>query len=200
MVDAATVYENQAANNGGIYGEICVGNLAGTAATRRAFVRFDLPAIPPGAIVTRVVYELTQIRPRGLCGTCPKTANLEMRRVLGDWEEGLGGLNNAACGGGTNVPGIDWNSAPGAETSASAVEFLPAGFSLPITIDTDVGDDDDGLIVDIQAWIDNPSSNYGWEYRVLEEDTADNARLLGPGSITVYWTTGLDFADGFESP
>jgi hypothetical protein len=200
VIDAATVYENEPNDNGGIYGEICAGNLSGTAATRRAFVRFNLPAIPGDAIVTRVVYDFIQIRPRGNCGTCPKAANLEMRRVLNDWVEGLGGLNNAACGGGTNVPGVSWNGAPGVQANVSATEFMPASSGVPITIDTDIGDDDDGLIADVQAWVDNPASNYGWEYRVLEEDIADNARLVNPGSMTIYWGFPvLEFDDGFEN-
>jgi hypothetical protein len=187
-VDAnASVYENQPDANGGIYGEICFGNHA-TTATRRAFVSFTLPAIPEGAVITRVVYNLTQLRARGNCPSCPKTANIELRRVLENWEEGLGGTNNAACGGGTNVPGVDWNSAPAAQAGVSATEFMPSTFNAPITIDTNVGDDDDGLIADVQAWVDNPASNFGWDYRVLEEDIADNARLVNPGTVTIHWT------------
>ena len=100
------------------------------------------------------------------------------------------------------MPGVNWNNAPPTQASVSAVEFLSSGTGVPVTIDTDVGDDDDGLITDVQAWLDNPASNYGWEYRVLEESTADNARLINPGSVTIYWGTGpgLDFEDGFESP
>lgn len=196
----ATVYEDDPEDNGGIYGEVCAGNQA-TSATRRAFVRFTLPDMPSNAIVHRVVYDLVQVRARGNCPTCPLTANLEMRRVLEDWQEGLGGENNAACGGGTNVPGVDWNGRPEVQAAPSATEFLPSGQGVPISIDTDVGDDDDGLIADIQAWVQNPGSNFGWEFRVQEENVADNARLINPGSVTVFWTIPpLDFADGFESP
>lgn len=202
IVAEATVFENESDENGGIYGEICIGNLSGTSATRRAFVLFDPPAIPDNAVVTRVVYEFTQIRPRSMCGNCPLSANIELRRVLEEWEEGLGGLSNAACGGGSNQPGVTWNTRPNTSATVSATEFMSSETGVDITIDTDIGSDDDGLIADIQAWVDNPDSNYGWEYRVTEESTADNARLLNPGTLTVFWGTNpeLDFEDGFESP
>ncbi len=183
----ATVYEDDPDDNGGIYGEVCIGNHE-TTATRRAFVRFTLPAIPAGAVITRVVYNFTQVRARGNCPTCPKTANIELRRVLASWQEGLGGANNAACGGGTNVPGVTWNGSPAVQAGLSATEFLPSAPSTPITIDTDIGNDDDGLIDDLQAWVDAPASNFGWELRVQEEGVDDNARLINPGSVTVHWT------------
>jgi hypothetical protein len=48
--------------------------------------------------------------------------------------------------------------------------------------------------------VDNPAGNFGWDYRVAEEVTLDNARLLSPGSITIHWTVPpLDFEDGFET-
>ena len=128
----ATVYEDEPDDNGGAYGEICAGNHDLTD-TRRGFVRFTLPAIPDGAVITRVVYDFTQLRARGNCPTCPKTANLELRRVLEDWVEGLGGANNAACGGGTPVAGVDWNGAPAVQTGVSATEFMPSGPNSPIT-------------------------------------------------------------------
>jgi len=202
VIDAATVYEDEPGDNGGIYGEICIGNLSGTGDTRRAFVRFELPPIPDGSIVTRVQYELIQIRPRGGCASCPKTAELLMRRALSDWEEGLGGQSNAACGGGSASSGVTWNTRPTVETTNSAIQFLPAASGVTITIDTDIGDDDDGLIEDVQAWVDNPETNYGWEYRVSDEGTVDNARLINPTSMTIYWAPAppFEFSDGFESP
>ena len=59
----ATIFEDDTDGNGGIYGEICIGNLAGTGATRRAFVKFELPDIPADATITRVEYNFVQVRP-----------------------------------------------------------------------------------------------------------------------------------------
>lgn len=83
--------------------------------------------------------------------------------------------------------------------AAAVLAPLPA-FGTAVTFDTDIGSANDGLIADVQAWVDDPAVNFGWEYRISEEDELDNARLLSPGSITVHWVAQLEFEDGFESP
>jgi len=85
------------------------------------------------------------------------------------------------------VSGIDWAGAPTVSGADSGVENLPTTGGVTITFDTDIGTDDDGLISDVQAWVDG-AGNDGWRMRVTEESTADNARLMTPGSLTVYWT------------
>jgi hypothetical protein len=52
----------------------------------------------------------------------------------------------------------------------------------------------------VQAWVDSPGDNFGWEYRITEEDVLDNARRLLPCSFTIYWQAQLNFSSGFESP
>ena len=182
----ASIFEDQPNDNGGSYSLYCIGNLD-TDETRRAFVSFSLPAIPSGATITRVVYEFEQDRVRSQ-GAGPLTANIEMRRALQDWQEGSGVQGNGPCGGGSQVAGVTWNSAPNVSGTVSATEFLPATNDTMITIDTDIGSDDDGLIDDVQAWVDSPGTNFGWEYRVAAEGTADNARRMAPGSMTIHWT------------
>jgi hypothetical protein len=196
----ATVFESAPDRNSGGYDNICVGNHDGLVTTRRAFARFTLPSIPQGSTVTRVVYNFTQVQVRQMGVGSPKTANLELRRVEADWVEGTGLFLSSSCGGGDTVPGINWANAPPVQAAASADVFLPSTINTPIIIDTDIGNADDGLIVDAQAWVDNPATNFGWEYRLAEESVLDNARRLLPGSVTVHWTVPpLNFADGFES-
>lgn len=199
VVAEATIFELPPDTNAGGYDNICVGNLDGFVLTRRAFARFGLPEIPPGATVTRVVYNFTQERVRSMGAGAPRTANLELRRVEGAWVEGEGTLNAASCGGGDDVPGVNWDNAPPVAGAPSAVVFLPTTGNTGITIDTDNGSADDGLIADVQAWVDDPAENYGWEYRITEEDVLDNARRLLPGSMTIFWTAPLAFEDGFEN-
>ena len=184
----ATIYENEADDNGGGYTRVCVGNHATTGTTRRAYVRYILPTIPAGSTVTRVRLTFTQVRVRSMGSGSPKTATLQLRRVTSSWTEGSGGASNAACGGGTNVSGIDWTGAPSNSGADSGTEALPATNDVTITFDTDVGTNDDGLISDVQAWVDDDTSNHGWRLRISEESTVDNARLLSPGSLTVYWS------------
>lgn len=198
----ATIYEDAAEANGGGYSQYCVGNLAAVSSTRRGLARFTLPAIPEGSTITRVVYNFTQVRVRFMGAGAPKTANLDLRRVEEPWVEGTGTFLSAPCGGGGDSPGVSWADAPATQTDPSASVFLPATDGAQITIDTNIGNADDGLITDVQAWLDGPGSNFGWLFRVQEEGVVDNARLIAPGSITVHWTPpppDVLFMHGFET-
>ena len=186
----------------GGYPSVCVGNQATAGSTRRAYVRYDLPSMPEGAVLTRVRLTLVQERVRSQGIGAPKAATLEMRRVTSSWTEGSAATFTAACGGGgADVGGITWAGAPGNNASVSGSELLPTANAVSVTLDTDVGSDDDELIADLQAWYADPGSNQGWQWRVAEELDTDNARLLTPGSLTLTWTdTERIFADGFEEP
>jgi hypothetical protein len=183
----ATVYEDASGANGGGHSGVCVGNLFTTDSTRRSYVRYDLPSIPSGSTVTRVVLTLTQERVRTIGIGAPKAATLELRRVSSSWAEGSGTGAQAACGGGADLPGIDWASAPGVSAVVSGVEDLPSTNGASISFDTSLGGDL-GLIHDVQAWVEDANSNHGWRFGVVEEATVDNARLLTPASLVVYWT------------
>ncbi|MFK7988550.1 MAG: DNRLRE domain-containing protein [Sandaracinaceae bacterium] len=192
----ATVYEDAAGNNGGGFSRICIGNKTMTTSTMRAYVRYTLPTVPSGSTVTRVTLEFSQVLVRSSGG--PLTATMELREVTGSWSEGSGGTENPvigmslqACGGGANVPGIDWMGAPGNEAGLSGTESLAATMNpatSTVTFDTNVDTSDDELIDDVQDWLDGTRTNNGWMVQVNEEGTANNARLLVPGALTVYYT------------
>ena len=74
-----------------------------------------------------------------------------------------------------------------ASSANSATADLETTDNLDVVIDTDEGNDNDGLIDDIQAWVDG-DDNQGWRFQLAEENAADNARLLRPGLITIDWT------------
>lgn len=183
----ATIYEDEPTENAGLDAEYCIGNLSATGDTRRAFIRFTLPGIPPGSLITRVEYDFTQNRVRQSCGAnCEAT--FIMRRVTENWAEGNGsGPGSGPCGGGADVAGVNWNSQP-AVGGVSASEALPGSNNTPINIDTDIGTNDDGLITDVQGWVDGTFSNFGWRLQVSEEGSINNARAMSPGSMTIHWT------------
>lgn len=199
----ATIYEEQPNDNAGADAEYCIGNQETIETTRRALVRFDLPAIPAGSVITRVVYDFTQNRVRQFCVEC--AATLVMRRITESWAEGSGSGSvggGGPCGGGAEVAGVNWNNRP-AVGGISATAPLPDTEQTPtaITIDTDIGEDNDQLIADIQGWVDGTFQNFGWRMQVSEEVTVDNARAMDPGTITIHWVEPpppLEFEDGFE--
>ncbi|GAB5547708.1 MAG: hypothetical protein SangKO_074680 [Sandaracinaceae bacterium] len=183
----ATIYENATGNNGGSYSEICVGNLGSTGSTRRAFVRYSLPSIPSSAIITRVRLSLTQDLVRLMGAGAPKSATLQLQRVTGSWSEGAGGGFTRSCGGGADVAGVDWAGAPSVSGTTSSTEPLSNVAGAAITIDTDVGTNDDQLIADVQAWVSGSATNNGWRLTIAEEGTVDNARSITPGALSVEW-------------
>ncbi len=197
----ATVYENQPDNNSGLDSEVCIGNLSVTTSTRRAFVRYALPAIPAGATIERVVLNLLQDRVRRV-GT-PLGATLELTRVTADWVEGAGsGPRGGPCAGGAAVPGVDWATQPAVAALPSGIFPLPTTDLFVVTFDTDIGTANDGLIADVQAWSDNGATNFGWRLAVQEEATINNARAIVPIGLTVHWSEAGDiiFGNGFEPP
>lgn len=197
IADEATVYEEAPGTNGGGYSETCIGNIE-TTSTRRAFVRYALPAIPAGATIQRVVLSLLQDRIRQGGGA----ATLELRRVTADWLEGTGsGLGQGPCRDGADVAGVDWATQPTVAAFVSGVGALPATNLVVVTLDTDIGSANDGLIGDVQAWVDNGATNFGWRLAVQEEGTPDNARAMVPFALTIHWTEPVAdfiFGNGFE--
>ena len=196
----ATVYEEQSGENAGGDSEVCIGNHA-TTDTRRAFVRYTLPAIPATATVERVVLQLQQDRVRSQGSGAPKTATLLVRRVTASWTEGTGsGGGSGPCGGGANVAGVDWASQPAIAAVSGASAALSANDNVSVVLDTDIGTSADGLIADVQSWVADNATNFGWRLAVSEEATADNARALVPGTLTVHWSNpDIVFENGFES-
>ena len=202
-----TIYEDTPDDNGGAIAGICIGNMSATTATRRALVRYDLPAIQSGSTITRVRVQMTQERARKLSppDTEALSATMRLYRVTGgSWDEGTGtSVVAGACGGGSAAPGVDWSSAPSFSSSISATELLPGypsgSVQLPelVFADTNTGTDDDVLLSDVQAWFDG-SPNDGWLVRVSQEATLDNARVLTPGPLYVEWTATNGIGCGFD--
>jgi len=181
----ATIFQDQAMENSGGDAMVCIGNLDSTGSTRRGYVRYDLPDIPAGATVTRVVMEAAQPRVRSQGG--PKAATLQVHRVTQAWEEGGGSATQSGpCAGGQAVPGLNWNNAPSNRNAASASGAWNDQRNDTTTMDTDEGSANDGLINDVQAWVDGEDNN-GWRLSVAAENVTDNARGVRVPTVTIYW-------------
>ena len=187
LVDEATIFRDTQSANGGGYNKICIGNLETVSTSRRGLLRYQLPAIPEGATVTRVTLSMLQEKVRFMGAGAPKAATLNIKKAMETWAEGSGGSNREACGGGTAGAGVTWGTRPATAETASGSAGLLSSNNLQVTLDTDIGDENDGLIADVQAWVDG-AANEGWELSVAEESDANNARLIQPGQLTVYWT------------
>ena len=132
-------------------------NGAGT--LRRAMVRYDLSALPPGAVVTGVSLKVYMSQ------TNSGAQTINMHRLQEKWGEGA----SFAFGGGGTVPetndatwihtyypGQLW-SVPGGKfaATASASKSIAAAGAYTFTSTP-------ALVADVAAWQANPASNCGW--------------------------------------
>jgi len=127
---------------------------------RRGVIGFDLSAaIPSGSTITSVT--LTLHHPQSNNGR----QTVRLHRLLADWGEGEAsspGGSGAPAGAGdatwlhTSYPSDYW-SAPGGDYAASPSDSQ---------IVADLGDytwgSTDAMVQDVQGWLDDPASNFGW--------------------------------------
>jgi len=148
---------------------------------RRTLLAFDLTSIPSSAIVDSVTVSfLIENIPQP-----PVTTDFAtLHRMTRDWGEGA---SNTAFGVGLGAPAqpgdATWThtfyddqtwSTPGGEYTAQASATTAFGNSSPETM---TFSSTDGLIADVQGWVKNPASNFGWILRG-DENTEKNARRL----------------------
>lgn len=158
-----TLYEStgaQLSNGQGIY--MFVG-LTGSGGSRRGLVAFDLSAIPANATVTDVSLSLFLSRPRG-----DATAeSIDLFKVVKDWGEGASNAGNPGGAGAPAQPGdatwlfnffntSSW-TAPGGDTAASV-----SASTMVSTNNRLYTWSGSGMVADVQSWVADPASNFGW--------------------------------------
>jgi predicted lipoprotein with Yx(FWY)xxD motif len=194
----ATLYEDPVgafANGAGEY--LFTGNI-NRGSSRRALIAFNLVgSIPPGATIKSVSLTLNMSR------TVAGAGLVELRRVLADWGEGASDPS-ANEGGGTLAESGDatwihrsydtarWQSPGGdfsSEASASATVVGPGTYTWDPTPE---------LVADVQAWLDDPSANFGWLLLGNESgnqttkrfDSRENLEVKDRPKLTIGFTSG----------
>lgn len=166
-------------NSAGAKNFFFVGVTNGTAGTtiRRAFMQFNLVgSIPAGATINSVTLSFE----RAFQG--PSAANdvLELRPVLQSWGEGTS--TGGGQGGTGYVPtanSVTWNhrffstqswTTPGGDFGPASGSLLldgNASFLVP---------SQPGMVADVQNWVNNPASNFGWALKYDNETAVGSAR------------------------
>jgi hypothetical protein len=130
---------------------------------RRALLAFDISgSVPSGATITGVSLQLTMSR------TVSGAQTIELRRVTESWNEGPSDAPNQEGGGTASqigdvtwvhrelITGDDWAAVGGSfAQAASASEQIAAEGSYEFASTPE-------LVADVQGWLDDPSSNFGW--------------------------------------
>jgi len=137
---------------------------------RRALVQFPVAGnIPPGSTIHSTV--LTLHMSRALVGTSPQMA----WRVLAPWGEGTShALGEEGMGAPATLGDVTWFYAiyPSVEWSNQGGDVVFAESAT--TMVTDIGYyswSGIGIVNDVQRWVDDPFSNYGW--MIFGDETAE---------------------------
>jgi len=171
------LYEIGPSNNLGAVMEVPAGVHSG-ARRSRYLLKFDIAnALPGGARI--VVAELRlQV---GSAGS--PTQTYQLHRMLRSWEEGnKGGNNGGQAGDGETTwlaqyhPTTLW-ATPGGSNGVDYTTMPTAAFTLGGNGSTNdvVGA---ALASDVQLWLDQPSINFGWMLRAVDETASQTVRRI----------------------
>lgn len=175
--DASIVAGNANNSNGG--GPCFFAGTDGNSSPHRALISFSLNGIPQGATITSVQLTLTLAQVAGSGGggggQIAKTATIGLFDVAHNWGEGTVesdafGIGGTGQGGPANTGDATWNDAfyqqtpwsnPGGDhaSTASASLFLDNNTAGSVF----TWQSTPQLVADVQGWLSNPSSNFGWE-------------------------------------
>jgi hypothetical protein len=147
----------------------------------RGVMAFDLSGIPAGSTVEAVSLGLRQTNPNNNLSQ-PRTVSLH--RLTKDWGEGTSEGTLGEGGGGAGGP-----ATPGDATWLHT--FFDAGFwgnpggdfvteasgSAEVAGNGDYVWESAGMVADVQSWVDNPESNFGWLLRGDESVLATAKRF-----------------------
>lgn len=150
----------------------------------RGLFRFDLGALPPGAVVTGVEVSLyvSRVPDPDMRGN-PASYDFSLHRLLVSWGEGTG----SSVTGTVAMPGdATWNdrhfgSAPWASPGALiGVDYVEAASATTAVVN--LGGyvwSSGGLVNDVKAWQENPGSNFGFLLASDDETTLGSGRRFG---------------------
>jgi hypothetical protein len=161
---------------------------------RRGVLAFDIAgSIPAGSTITAVSLTLNMsMTPAGL-------ETVELHKLLADWGEGT---SHAPMGEGQGAPATP-NDATWRHRFFDSVFWTTQGgdFSVTVSASQSVGDvgqytwSSTQMVADVQSWLDDPASNFGWLVLGDETTTAtakrfDTRESATPPMLMIQYTSG----------
>lgn len=177
-----TLYERDAGDlSNGIGPSLFIGRTGNSAGNRlrRALLRFDLSAIPPGSEVSavRLVFNVDMVPPSAT------GFDAALHRVTAAWGE-AGSFAPGPGGGGAPAQSgdatwlhryfdTDFWTAPGGDfepvaSASAALSSATGAFAF---------ETGPALVADVQQWVNQPAGNFGWIV-IGEESNPENARRI----------------------
>ena len=170
----------------------------GQSEVRRGVLAFDVAGtIPPGSTITAVSLSMNMsMTPSG-------AATVELHKLLADWGEGT---SHAPMGEGDGAPATP-NDATWRHRFFDTIFWTTQGGDFSATVSASQSVDSTGqytwssaqMVADVQSWVDNPASNFGWLVLGDETDAAtakrfDTRESASPPILTIEYTTAGDRA------
>lgn len=175
-----SLFEKFPDNNLGASDNFPVGTVTKSDDRSRALIRFAIGAsVPKGSTISSVSLQIHIPRDP----SNPMNSVFELRRVNVSWNEGTQAPKNGnlAADGETSwnhreAPSTGWTTPGGGIES----DFLATVSSTVMTgAEGDfVFSSTDHLVADVQAWVNDPSSNYGWVIMNQSDSTRGTARRV----------------------
>jgi autotransporter-associated beta strand protein len=191
-----TIRQDQPTDNFGGYGFVWTGRSdKATTPVRRALFEFDLSSIPVGSTITSASLQL-------YCTDSHNVAsNFRLFRTLVDWGEGTA---TGKAGATATAGQASWNN----RLTGTAAWSTPGGasgtdYSATVSASTSVTGtgaktwSSAGLLADVQYWVNNPGSNFGWflisdaegtNQSVNRFATSENGTTANRPALTVTYT------------
>jgi hypothetical protein len=167
----------------------------GQGEVRRGVLAFDIAGtIPPGSRITAVSLSMNMsMTPAG-------AVIVELHKLLADWGEGT---SHAPMGEGDGAPATP-NDATWRHRFFDSVFWTTQGgdFSATVSASQSVGGTGQytwssaQMVADVQSWLDNPASNFGWLVSGDETATATSKRFdtresASPPILTIQFRVAL---------
>lgn len=141
---------------------------------RRGLLAFDLSSIPAGSTITAVTFSMTLNRTRG------GASQTRLHRALQNWGEGTAAGTSGGGGGGQAgsndatwycpyFPSSLWNTVGGDYVATASATTTVSG-SLTTYTWTSAQ-----LVADVQGWLNNPATNFGW-FIIGDESSGQTAK------------------------
>ncbi len=183
-----TIYSESTNNSNGAGENFTAGTIQ-TGAIRRGLIRFDLTSIPAGANITAVSLRLVVDK------TVSGSNDIFLHNVLQAWGEGASEAIGTASGQGVAAAANDatWacsfaNGAAGCITSWTTAGGWYSATPSATTAVAGIGEytwAGTQAISDVQQWVNNSSSNFGWVIRTAEVVTQSAKRFASRTYVTV---------------
>ena len=190
----ATIFENNVNNGSGGGNGLFSGTNGAQNSPRRALIGFDVAGnVPAGALIQDV--QLTLFLGQFPNVGAQPTSTIGLHPVTADWSEGTTQQqfppNDTFGGLGQGAPAVNgdvtWNARVFSATTptpwtATGGDFVPAVSASTVVTRTllsgYVWGSTEALVSDVQGWIENPASNFGWMLVNAQETTPATFRAF----------------------